>query len=401
MKIITRFAPSPTGHLHVGNLRTAIFNYILAKRSGGKFILRLDDTDQLRSTQKFSDQIKRDLEWLGFEWDRCEKQSERIPLFESAVKHLRETGYLYECFETPEELELKRRKQLNMGLPPVYDRAALRLSPSDKESLRSKRRGHWRFKLDQSRVEWEDGVLGPLSIDAGSVSDPILIRGDGQYLYTLASVVDDADFNINYVVRGSDHVTNTATQIQLFKALGYTPPIFAHHSLLVGPSGEPLSKRMNNLSLLELKNTGFEAQAVFIFMACLGGLKHAGVGSTREEVSEGFVLSSFGSAPTKFDPDVLRSFSQKSLSRLSLNELEKQLDELEVPRLLQLDFWNMAKENVTKRSDLGALWRLCVDGAEPVIAPEDKDFVTKKVGQSGQQLLSQILADQEKIYSCP
>jgi glutamyl-tRNA synthetase len=229
--------------------------------------------------------------------------------------------------------------------------------------------------LDQSRVEWKDGVLGPLSIDAGSVSDPILIRGDGQYLYTLASVVDDQDFNINYVVRGSDHVTNTATQIQLFKALGYTPPIFAHHSLLVGPSGEPLSKRMNNLSLLELKNTGFEPQAVFIFMACLGGLKHAGVGSTREEVSEGFVLSSFGSAPTKFDPDVLRSFSQKSLSRLSLNELEKQLDELEVPRLLQLDFWNMAKENITRRSDLSTLWRLCVDGAEPVIVPEDKDFL--------------------------
>ena len=375
MKIITRFAPSPTGHLHVGNLRTAIFNYILAKRSGGEFILRLDDTDQLRSTQKFSDQIKRDLEWLGFEWDRCEKQSERIPLFESAAKHLLETGYLYECFETPEELELKRRKQLNMGRPPVYDRAALRLSPSDKESLRSKRQGHWRFKLNQSRVEWEDGVLGPLSIDAGSVSDPILIRGDGQYLYTLASVVDDADFNINYVVRGSDHVTNTATQIQLFKALGYTPPRFAHHSLLVGPSGEPLSKRMNNLSLLELKNIGFEPQAVVIFMACLGGLKHAGVVSTLEEVSEGFVLSSFGSAPTKFDPDVLRSFSQKSLSRLSLNELEKQLDEMEVPRLLQLDFWNMAKENITKRSDLGTLWRLCVDGAEPVIAPEDKDFL--------------------------
>jgi len=375
MKIIARFAPSPTGHLHVGNLRTAIFNYILAKRSGGKFILRLDDTDPLRSTQKFSDQIKRDLEWLGFEWDRCEKQSERIPLFESAAEHLRETGYLYECFETPEELELKRRKQLNMGQPPVYDRAALRLSPSDKESLSSKRQGHWRFKLDQSRVEWEDGVLGPLSIDAGSVSDPILIRGDGQYLYTLASVVDDADFNINYVVRGSDHVTNTATQIQLFKALGYTPPIFAHHSLLVGPSGEPLSKRMNNLSLLELKNTGFEPQAVFIFMACLGGLKHAGVGSTLEEVFEGFALSSFGSAPTKFEPDVLRSFSQKSLSRLSLNELEKQLDELEVPRLLQLDFWNMAKENITKRSDLGALWHLCVNGSVPVIAPEDKDFL--------------------------
>ena len=377
MKIITRFAPSPTGNLHVGNLRTAIFNYIIAKRSGGQFILRLDDTDQSRSTQEFSDQIKRDLEWLGFEWDRCEKQSDRISLFESAAKRLRDTGHLYECFEMPEELELKRRKQLNMGRPPVYDRASLNLSSSDRESLRRERKGHWRFKLDQSRVEWADGVLGPLSIDAGSVSDPILIRGDGQFLYTLASVVDDFDFNINYIVRGSDHVTNTATQIQLFMALGAPTPMFAHHSLLVGPSGEPFSKRMNNLSLLELKNAGFEPQAVFNFMASLGGLKPFSVNTSKESIVEDFNLSSFGSAPTKFDPDVLRSFSKKCLGKLSINEITKQLDELGVPWDVQPDFWSMAKENISKRSDLGTLWRLCVDGTEPIIAPEDKDFITK------------------------
>ena len=375
MNVITRFAPSPTGHLHLGNLRTAIFNYILAKRSGGEFVLRLDDTDIVRSTEQFSDQIKRDLEWLGFTWGRCEKQSNRIALYEAAAEHLRDTGYLYECFETPEELELKRRKQLNMGRPPVYDRAALSLSSADKESLRSQRQGHWRFKLNQSRVEWKDGVLGALSVDAGSVSDPILIRGDGQFLYTLASVVDDADFNINYVVRGSDHVTNTATQIQLFNALGSSPPMFAHHSLLVGPSGEPLSKRMNNLSLLELKNTGFEPQAVFIFMASLGGLKPASIEFTEEKIAEDFSLSSFGSAPTRFDPDVLRSFSQKYLAKLSFNEIEKQLDELGVPSYLQHEFWNMAKENISKRYDLGALWKLCVEGAEPVIAPQDKKFI--------------------------
>ena len=375
MSIITRFAPSPTGHLHVGNIRTAIFNYVLAKQSGGEFVLRLDDTDSVRSTFQFSDQIKRDLEWLGFEWDRCEKQSDRITLYEHAAEHLRETGYLYECFETPEELELKRRKQLNMGRPPVYDRAALSLSSADRKSLRRERQGHWRFKLDQSRVNWEDGVLGPISIDAGSVSDPILIRGDGQFLYTLASVVDDADFNINYVVRGSDHVTNTATQIQLFKALGSPTPKFAHHSLLVGPSGEPLSKRMNNLSLLELKNLYFEPQAIFIFMASLGGVKSASVEFTQAKIFEHFSLSDFGKAPTKFDSGVLGLFSQKYLAKLSLNEIENELDELEIPKLLQIDFWSMAKENISKRPDLDVLWKLCVDGAKPIIAPEDSDFI--------------------------
>ena len=375
MKIITRFAPSPTGHLHLGNLRTAIFNYILSKRSGGEFILRLDDTDSVRSTQKFSDQIKIDLEWLGLEWDRCEKQSNRIAVYEENAKYLRDAGYLYECFETPDELELKRRKQLNMGRPPVYDRAALRLSSADKESLRSERQGHWRFKLDQSRVDWKDGILGSLSIDAGSVSDPILIRGDGQFLYTLASVVDDVDFNINYVVRGSDHVTNTATQIQIFKALGFTPPMFAHHSLLVGQSGEPLSKRMNNLSLLELKNMNFEPQAVFIFMASLGGLKPPSVESTRDRTFEDFNLSGFGSAPTKFDSDILRLFSQKCLARLSSNEIKNELDELGIPELLQEDFWSMAKENISNRGDLQALWVLCVDGVKPIIAFEDKEFI--------------------------
>ena len=375
MRVIARFAPSPTGYLHLGNLRTAVFNYIMSKRSGGEFVLRLDDTDSARSTQKFSDQIKRDLDWLGFEWDRCEQQSHRIALYEDAARHLREHGYLYECFETPEELELKRRKQLNMGRPPVYDRAALGLSDSDRESLRRERRGHWRFKLDQSRVEWQDGVLGPLSLDAGSVSDPVLIRGDGQFLYTLASVVDDAAFNINYVVRGSDHVTNTATQIQLFEALGLPAPMFAHHSLLVGPSSEPLSKRMNNLSLMELKNLNFEPEAIFIFMASLGGQKPAHVELTRDNIFKNFSLSKFGSAPTKFDPDVLRLFSQKYLVRLSFNEIEDQLDELKIPKILQEDFWSMAKENIMTRHDLRDLWALCVDGAEPMIAPQDKDFI--------------------------
>jgi glutamyl-tRNA synthetase len=235
---VTRFAPSPTGYLHVGNLRTALFNHLIAKKAGGTFVLRLDDTDPERSKQEYADAIQEDLEWLGITWDRLERQSDRLDRYAEAADELRAKGRFYEAFETPTELDLKRKKQLNMGLPPVYDRAALNLSDAEKEKLRAERGpGVWRFKLDRERIEWPDGILGDLSIDAGSVSDPVLIRADGQVLYTLASVVDDMEMGITHVVRGSDHVTNTATQIQIIQALGGTPPAFAHHSLLTGPAG--------------------------------------------------------------------------------------------------------------------------------------------------------------------
>ena len=375
MNYITRFAPSPTGNLHVGNLRTAIFNYILAKKTSGKFILRLDDTDKDRSTEEFSDQIKRDLEWLGFEWDRCEKQSERISIYDSIAKKLKEGEHLYECFETPEELEFKRRKQLSMGRPPVYDRSSLTLTSAEKVKLRNERQSYWRLKLDRSRVDWQDGILGSVSIDAASVSDPVLIRGDGQFLYTIASVIDDIDFRINNVIRGSDHVTNTATQIQLLTILESPPPSFAHHSLLVGPMGDPLSKRMNNLSLFQLKNMGLEPEALFIFMAGLGGKIQFHPDITIQDAFDVFKLSDFGAAPTKFDLNVLTLFSQKRLTNLPFSEIQKDLTELEIPIHLQFDFWNMAKENIGDRSDLKDLWRLCTDGAEPVILAQDQEFI--------------------------
>ncbi|MCB1349953.1 MAG: glutamate--tRNA ligase, partial [Maritimibacter sp.] len=267
---VTRFAPSPTGYLHVGNLRTALFNWLIARAQGGTFILRLDDTDPERSKQEYADGIQEDLEWLGLTWDRIERQSARLDRYEEAARELRDKGRFYEAFETPTELDLKRKKQLNMGRPPVYDRAALALSEADRDRLRTERGpGVWRFKLDQERIEWEDGILGPLSIDAASVSDPVLIRADGQVLYTLASVCDDIDFSITHVVRGSDHVTNTGTQIQIIEALGGTVPAFAHHSLLTGPQGEALSKRLGTLSLRDLRAQGVEPMALISHMARL------------------------------------------------------------------------------------------------------------------------------------
>jgi len=249
----TRFAPSPTGYLHIGNLRAALFNWLIARKSGGTFILRIDDTDAERSEERYVDAIREDLEWLGLTWDREERQSTRLERYAEAADALRASGRLYEAFETPQELDLKRKKQLNMGKPPVYDRAALALEGPEKDRLRAERGGHWRFLLDLERIEWTDLILGDLSIDAASVSDPVLIRADGQLLYTLASVTDDLDMGVTHVVRGSDHVTNTATQIQIVRALGGASPEFAHHSLLTGPQGEALSKRLGTLSLRDLR----------------------------------------------------------------------------------------------------------------------------------------------------
>ena len=268
---VTRFAPSPTGYIHVGNLRTALMNYLIARKSGGQFILRLDDTDQERSKQEYADGIMQDLDWLGLHWDRVEKQSLRMGRYREAAEQLRAAGRFYECFESPVELDLKRKKQLNMHKPPVYDRASLGLSDAEKTARRAEGRdGYWRFLLNQNRIEWPDGILGSISIDAASVSDPVLIRADGQVLYTFASSVDDIDMGVTFIVRGADHVTNTATQIQIMQALGGQVPSFAHHSLLTGPQGEALSKRLGTLSLRDLRSKGVEPMALLSLMARLG-----------------------------------------------------------------------------------------------------------------------------------
>ena len=267
----TRFAPSPTGYIHVGNLRTALMNYLIARQTGGAFILRLDDTDQERSKQEYSDGIMADLDWLGLHWDRVEKQSLRMDRYRAAADELRAANRFYECFESPVELDLKRKKQLNMHRPPVYDRASLALTDAEKAAKRAEGRdGYWRFLLNQNRIEWADGILGPISIDAASVSDPVLIRADGQVLYTFASSVDDIDMGVTDIVRGADHVTNTATQIQIMQAMGGTPPTFAHHSLLTGPGGEELSKRLGTLALRDLRARGVEPMALLSLMARLG-----------------------------------------------------------------------------------------------------------------------------------
>ncbi len=372
----TRFAPSPTGYIHVGNLRTALMNYLIARKAGGTFILRIDDTDPERSKQEYVDAIKQDLEWLGLTWDKVERQSERLDRYEDAATKLREMGRFYECFETPTELDLKRKKQLNMGKPPVYDRAALNLSDAEKEKLRAERgNGHWRFKLDQQRIEWTDGILGDLSIDAASVSDPVLIRGDGQVLYTLASVVDDTDMGVTHVVRGSDHVTNTATQIQMIQALGFTPPSFAHHSLLTGPQGEALSKRLGVLSIRDLRAAGVQPMALLSLMARLGSSDPVELRSDMSELIEGFDINRFGSAPTKFDSNDLFPLTARINGAKAYAEVADQIAALGVPADKAELFWTVTRENITTLADLEGWWTLFRDGADPVVEDEDRAFI--------------------------
>jgi glutamyl-tRNA synthetase len=375
---ITRFAPSPTGYIHVGNLRTALMNYLIARKAGGTFILRIDDTDPVRSEQKYVDGIKQDLEWLGLHWDKVERQSERLDRYADAADKLRSIDRFYEAFETPTELDLKRKKQLNMGKPPVYDRAALNLSAEERDALRAERGdGVWRFKLDQERINWKDGILGDISIDAASVSDPVLIRGDGQVLYTIASVVDDTDMGVTNVVRGSDHVTNTATQIQIMKALGMTPPSFAHHSLLTGPKGEALSKRLGTLALRDLREQGVQPMALLSLMARLGSSDPMELRSEMSELIEGFDVGSFGTAPTKFDVADLFPLTANVLQAKPLADVADQIADLGVPADLAETFWTVTRDNITTLKDLAAWWTLFSEGADPVIDDEDAEFVAQ------------------------
>ena len=378
----TRFAPSPTGYLHIGNLRAALFNYAIARQNGGTFVLRIDDTDQERSKDEYIQGIKDDLTWLGLTWDRVEHQSARMDMYLDAKQKLIDMGRLYECFETPVELDLKRKKQLNMGKPPVYDRAALDLSEAEKDALRAERGSHWRFKLDHARIEWDDEIVGTISIDAASVSDPVLFKNDGQILYTLASVVDDTEMGMTNVVRGSDHITNTATQIQIMQALGGTIPRFAHHSLLTGPQGEALSKRLGTLALRDLRAQGVAPQAILSLMARLGSSDPVELRATVQEIVDGFDISKFGSAPTKFDADDLGPLTARYLATLTADDVAETL--ANVPAEQRPAFWAAIKGNINSLDDVAGWWTFFQKGpSAPLIADEDREFVAQAFDMLG------------------
>ena len=377
MTITVRFAPSPTGRLHVGNARVALINWLFAKQAGGKFILRIDDTDLERSKKEHEDAIEADLTWLGLVWDEKANQSARMKIYDEAADRLRAMGRLYACYETPEELDYKRKRQLARGQPPVYDRAALTLSESDRAKLEEEgRRPHWRFKLEESDVQWNDLVRGPCHYHASHLSDPVLIRADGTALYTLPSVVDDAEMAVTHVIRGEDHVTNTAAQIQLFQALGATPPGFAHLPLLVGADGQGLSKRLGSLSLGELRQGGTEAMALNSLLAHLGSSDAIAAFQDLEALTAGFDIGHFSRATPRFDPLELAHLNAKLLHELPFAVARPRLEALGIKA--DEIFWNAVRGNLAKLADAAEWWKVCRAEVEPVI--EDQDFAATAAG---------------------
>ena len=374
MPVIVRFAPSPTGRLHVGNIRAALINWLFARQKGGTFILRLDDTDRERSREEFAEGIKNDLTWLGLEWDACYRQSERLERYDAAAEKLKAAGRLYACYETAEELEVKRKMQLARKLPPVYDRAALELSDQDKAELEAAgRRPHWRFRLETpGRVDFEDLIRGSVSLDLESVSDPILVREDGSYLYSLPSVVDDLELEISHVVRGEDHVTNSAVQVQIFEALGGSAPLFAHFSLLTSPEGGGLSKRERALSIEELReHEGIEPMAILSLLARLGTSQAVKAESGMAPLIETFDFSKFARKPTKFDHRELDHLNARILHTMDFAAVAERIE------IAGLDeaFWNAVRPNLAHFHELEAWWTIVHGSVEPQV--EDQEFLSK------------------------
>jgi glutamyl-tRNA synthetase len=377
MSITVRFAPSPTGLLHVGNARVALINWLFAKQAGGKFILRIDDTDLERSKKDYEDAIEADLKWLGLVWDQKANQSARMTSYDAAAEKLKAMGRLYACYETPEELDYKRKRQLARGQPPVYDRAALSLSESDRAKYEAEgRKPHWRFKLEEADVRWDDLVRGPCHYHASHLSDPVLIRADGTALYTLPSVVDDAEMAVTHVIRGEDHVTNTAAQIQLFEALGAEPPGFAHLPLLVGADGQGLSKRLGSLSLGEMREGGVEAMALNSLLAHLGSSDAIHPFQDLAAVIKVFDIGHFSRATPRFDPTELDHLNAKFLHELSFTAAKPRLEALGIAA--DESFWHAVRGNLAKLADAADWWKVCRAEVEPVI--EDAGFAAQAAG---------------------
>ncbi|MDD2326136.1 MAG: glutamate--tRNA ligase [Alphaproteobacteria bacterium] len=358
MTVYVRFAPSPTGLLHIGNIRAALFNYLFARKNAGRFLLRMDDTDHERSTVENAQAIERDLKWLGLNWDAFEKQSARTARYDEVLEALKATGRVYPCFETQDELALKRKTQLGRGLPPVYDRAALKLSQAEIDALMAQgKKPHWRFKLDYVDVTWNDGIQGQKTFPASSLSDPVIIREDGVPLYTFCSVVDDADMGITHIIRGEDHVTNTAVQLQLWQAITDKPvPAFAHFPLLTGAGGEKLSKRFGALSIISLREEmHIEAMAITSLLAKLGTSDSIAPYADMESLTASFDLSHISRATPKFDVEELKTLNAKIMHHLPFEVVSQRLDALGLGHVTE-EFWMAVRANLTTIEDVRPWW---------------------------------------------
>lgn len=371
---VTRFAPSPTGRLHVGNIRTALHNWMLARKAGGTFILRIDDTDAARSEEEYVDAIRADLAWLGITADREERQSRRLNRYEAAFEALREAGRLYPAYETAQELELKRKILLGRGLPPIYDRAALDLTEADHAAEKAQGVApHWRFKLDHDEhIEWIDGVRGHQHFDPAALSDPVVRRADGSWLYMLPSAVDDIEMGVTQVLRGEDHVSNTAVQIQMFTAMGATPPAFAHEALLVGKEGK-LSKRLGSLGCDAFREKDIEPEAIIALLSRLGTSLPVEPIADRAKLLETFDLSTFGRAPAKFDDAELERVNTAIVHAIPFDGVKDRL-----PEGMDEAGWHAVQPNISNVGEVTEWWRLVTGPiAQPEFSEDDRAYLAQ------------------------
>ncbi len=372
MSVVTRFAPSPTGRLHVGNIRAALHNWLYARHHGGRFLLRLDDTDAERSTAAFADAIRADLDWLGLVPDDAVRQSDRGALYEARFADLRAAGRVYPAYETAQELDLKRKIAAGRGLPPVYDRAALGLSDADRTGLEAAGvRPHWRFRLDHDApILWHDLIRGEQRLDPALLSDPVIRRADGSWLYMLPSAIDDVDLGITHVVRGEDHVTNTGLQLQMFDALGATPPAFAHEALLTGAEGK-LSKRLGSLGCDAFREQGIEPLALLALLARIGTSDPVEPVATREALFHSFDFARFGRAPARFDEEELRGLNTRILHHLHYEDVAGRL-----PPGMDAAAWQAIRPNISTLAEVADWWAV-IEGpiAAPPTAADDAAFL--------------------------
>ncbi len=377
MTTITRFAPSPTGMLHIGNIRTALHNWMLAQRNGGKFLLRIDDTDGARSREEYVEGIRKDLAWLGLNYEGEERQSARFGLYEREFAKLVETGRVYRCYETSQELDLKRKVLLGRGLPPIYDRSALNLTEAEHAARAAAGElPHWRFLLDRDEaITWDDGIRGPQHFDPATMSDPVIRRADGSWLYMLPSVIDDIDMGVTQILRGEDHVSNTATQVQMFTALGAPVPAFAHSALLTGSEGK-LSKRLGSLGVAELRAAGIEPEAIISLLARLGTSDPVDPALTVQQLCESFDLSRFGRAPARFDEAELARLNAGILHRTPYVRVADRL-----PDGLGEVAWEAIRPNLTTVAEAADWWAV-IKG--PIIAPAQDDETRAFLSQAAE-----------------
>jgi glutamyl-tRNA synthetase len=371
MQVVTRFAPSPTGRLHVGNIRAALHNWLWARKNGGKFILRLDDTDRERSREEFAQGIRDDLAWLGLAADEEHRQSARFGAYEAALERLAAAGRAYRAYETAQELELKRKIQLGRGMPPVYDRAALALTDAERAALEAEgRRPHWRFKLlSDAPIAWDDLIRGPQHLDPALLSDPVIRREDGSWLYMLPSVVDDVDMGVTHVVRGEDHVTNTGLQLQMFAALGAPAPAFAHEALLTGSEGK-LAKRLGSTGVEAMRAAGIEPAALVAKLARIGTSLPVEPVADISPLVASFDSASFGRAPARFDMDELLGLNARIVHQLDYDAVRSRLPE----GMAEAD-WAAIRPNLSRVAEAADWWEILHGHVEPEAPAEDRDFL--------------------------